>query len=43
MRLIELKLARHSEIQLLKMAGYEVLGRWSDTFVLMKLRHEEKP
>jgi len=36
----ELKLARPREVPMLRMAGYEVAGWWSDTFLIMQLSHE---
>lgn len=37
-----LKLARPREVQLLKMAGYEVAGPWDASFILMQLPRETK-
>jgi hypothetical protein len=39
---LPLKLARPREIQLLKMAGYEVVGPWDESFTLMQLPRETK-
>lgn len=37
MKLLELKLARPREIPLLRMAGYECIGAWDQSFELMQL------
>jgi hypothetical protein len=34
----KLKLARHREVPLLQLLGWEVCGDWSPMFVLMQLR-----
>lgn len=36
----ELKLARPREVQMLRMAGYRPVMRWSDSFIMMHLSHE---
>jgi hypothetical protein len=36
----ELKLARPREVPMLRMAGYEVAGWWSDTFLIMQISRE---
>ncbi len=38
-----LKLARPREIPLLRMAGYEVLAPWNQSFTLLQLPRETKP
>lgn len=42
MNVPELKLARPREIPLLKMAGYEVVSAWSQSFTLMHISRETK-
>lgn len=37
-----LKLARPKEIPLLRLAGYEVIGNWNASFVLLALSRETK-
>jgi hypothetical protein len=40
MNVIPLKIARHEEVPLLEMAGYEVVQPWSETFTLMRFARE---
>ncbi len=37
----KLKLARHREVPILKLLGWEVCGDWSESFVLMQLVSRE--